>query len=84
MYSASTMNEAILTADSTVAQVLERWQQAAAVFVRFRMACVGCPLASFESLESAAQTYGITPEMLVCEIAAVIANPDKAEEQDEQ
>ncbi len=83
MYSASTMNEAILTADSTVAQVLERWQQAATVFVRFRMACVGCPLASFETVGTAAQTYGITPEMLVCEIAAAVAN-FKAEEQDEQ
>ncbi len=66
--------------DMTVAQVLDRWQQTAAVFVRFRMACVGCPLSCFESLEGAAQTYGLPPEQLIREIAAVIV-PGENEQQ---
>ncbi len=50
---------AALAPNLTVAELLNRWAQAASVFVNFRMACVGCPLASFETLDSAAKVYGL-------------------------
>ncbi|MGC8915440.1 MAG: DUF1858 domain-containing protein [Thermoanaerobaculum sp.] len=56
----------------TVEELLERFPQAARVFVRFRMACVGCPMASFDSLEVAARTYGVPWAAFAAELAAAI------------
>ncbi len=43
----------------TVAEVIDRCPQAASVFTRFRMACVGCPMAPFETLGEAVAVYRI-------------------------
>jgi len=32
------------------------------------MACVGCPMAAFETLVEAAQVYGLTPEAVLQEL----------------
>ncbi len=74
------MNESNLSADLTVAEVLNRWNGAATAFVRLRMACVGCPLASFETLEAAAGSYGLAPDLLLAEIAACILEERRIEE----
>ncbi len=66
------MNELVLSPALTIAEVLNRHALAATVLIRFRMACVGCPLSCFESLESAAQTYGLEPELLMAEIRTAI------------
>ncbi len=74
------MNDPVLSPGLTVAEVLNRWNVAAAVLIRFRMACVGCPLSGLESLELAAQTYGLEPELLMAEIRAAIARECESEE----
>jgi len=43
----------------TVAEVLDRWPQTIPVFFRHRMACVGCAMASFETLADVAAVYGL-------------------------
>ncbi len=50
--------------DMTVAGVLSRWPLAARVFVRRRMACVGCAMARFERVADAARIYGVKPAVL--------------------
>ncbi len=66
------MNELVLSPALTIAEVLNRHALAATVSIRFRMACIGCPFSYFESLESAAQTYGLEPELLMAEIRTAI------------
>jgi len=44
--------------DLTAAALLSRWPQTIPVFLRRRMACVGCALARLESL-AAANAYGL-------------------------
>lgn len=51
--------------DMTVEEVLERWPALARVFVRRRMACVGCAMARFERLSDVARIYGVPPATLV-------------------
>jgi hybrid cluster-associated redox disulfide protein len=46
----------------TVAETLSRYPGSAAVFGRFRMACVGCVMAPFETLSEAAEVYGVDPQ----------------------
>ncbi|MGE5139370.1 MAG: hypothetical protein ACM3JD_07915 [Rudaea sp.] len=67
-YSAPTVNETPIPIDLTVEQALARGPGAVSVFVRFRMACVGCPMAIFDTLEEAATNYGIAPRMLAAAI----------------
>jgi hybrid cluster-associated redox disulfide protein len=46
-------------ADLTVADLLGIWPQAAPVFVRHRLACVGCSLARFDRISDVASNYGL-------------------------
>ncbi len=74
------MDDLALSPALTVAQVIDRWNTAAISFVRLRMACVGCPLSSMESLESAAMSYGIAPDLVIGEIQRAIAIDRMVEE----
>ncbi len=67
------MSQPQFSSDLTVAEVLKRWEQTAAAFIRLRMACVGCPMSPFETLETAAQIYGLPPAALIRELQAAVA-----------
>ncbi len=43
----------------TVQQLLDHWPQAVPFFVRSRLACVGCPMAKYDSLQDVADNYGL-------------------------
>jgi hybrid cluster-associated redox disulfide protein len=45
--------------DMLVADVLARWPQTAPVFLRRRLACVGCSLARFEQIADVAAAYSL-------------------------
>lgn len=51
----------------TVHDAVTRCPVAASVFTRFRMACVGCAMAPFETLEEAAASYRLNPDALIDE-----------------
>jgi hybrid cluster-associated redox disulfide protein len=59
------MSETIPSPKWTVADLLSRYPQTAAVFSRFRMACVGCTMAPFETLADAAAAYQLRPDVLL-------------------
>ena len=48
--------------DLTVSEILQRWPQTAEVFLRYRMACVGCAIAPFETLSEVCEIYRLNPE----------------------
>jgi hybrid cluster-associated redox disulfide protein len=52
----------------TLAELTSRWPQAILVLARRRMACPGCSLAAFETLEEACRIYGISIDQLLEEI----------------
>ncbi len=54
-----------------VAEVLSSHPVAVSVFLRHRMACVGCLMARFETLEDAARVYGVPLDELCIELAGV-------------
>jgi hybrid cluster-associated redox disulfide protein len=56
----------------TIAEILGRWPQATSVFTRLRMACVGCPMAAFETPAEAAKAYGLAPEAVLGALARAI------------
>ena len=56
----------------TVAEVLDRWPQTIPVFFRHRMACVGCAMASFETLADVAAIYGLRLGQFLSELQQTI------------
>ena len=53
------MKKSTLTPDMTVDQVMKRWPASIRVFMDFRMGCVGCPIATFHSVDEARREHGI-------------------------
>jgi hybrid cluster-associated redox disulfide protein len=62
----------IAIAGQTVADVLACWPQTAPVFMRYRLACVGCSLARFEIITDVAAIYGINPAGFLHELQQAI------------
>lgn len=71
------MNCPQLHSQSIVADVLHCWRQTIPVFLRHHMACVGCPMAGFESLEGAAAVYGLELEHFLDELQQIIESTNK-------
>lgn len=67
-------------AGSVVAFVMERWPETAPIFLRLKMACVGCDVAPFETVAEAAAAYGIAVERLVAELQAAVIGRESAGE----
>ena len=55
----------VIERDMTVERLLMLWPQTARVFIDKRMACVGCPVAGFETIEEVAAIYEQDPEAFV-------------------
>ncbi len=62
----------LLTPQSSVAELLERCPQVIPIFLKNRMSCVGCNMASFETLEDAARIYGVNLEQFMQELTRLI------------
>ncbi len=62
----------VLTPDLTVAEIMERWPATIAVFLAYRMACVGCFMAPFDTLAEAAGNYRLDVDELLRALQARI------------
>ena len=61
----------------TVAEVLARWPQAIPVFLRHRMACVGCAITPFETLAEVATIYKLDLDCFLRELVQIIDQAEK-------
>lgn len=57
-----------------ITDVLERWPETAEVFYEHTMACVGCAVAPFYTINDAAIVYNLSPEALIEEFLAIIGS----------
>lgn len=57
-----------LSPDLTVQQILDRWPQSAPFFIRSRLACVGCPMAKFDTLQDVADNYRLRLPILLSDL----------------
>ncbi len=63
----------------TVDQVLARWPQTLAVFMRHHMACAGCAMAPFETVAEAAAIYHLELPRFLGALYPAIALSDEKE-----
>lgn len=55
----------VLTADSTIADLLREKPESAQVLFRFGMGCLGCAIANNETIREAAQAHGVPLEEML-------------------
>jgi hybrid cluster-associated redox disulfide protein len=65
------MRKSAFTLDMTVEQVMNRWPDSIRVFLDFRMSCVGCPIASFHSIEEASREHQIDGSAFLAALRSV-------------
>ena len=71
------MEQPKLAPDLMVADVLACWPQTIAVFIRRRMACVGCPIAPFETLAEVAAIYELDLACFLHELEQAIGREER-------
>ncbi len=67
-----------IDAQLTVSDLVTAWQETIPVFIRHRMACVGCPVSPFETLENVAVTYGLKLDAFLSELEAAISEHEQS------
>ena len=60
------------TPDMTVDQVMNHWPASIRVFIDFRMGCVGCPIATFHSVDEASREHEIDPDAFLLALRAAV------------
>ncbi|MBX6329635.1 MAG: DUF1858 domain-containing protein [Pseudolabrys sp.] len=48
-----------IEADMLVDRVMREWPATIRVFLDFRMSCVGCPIAAFQTVDEACREHGV-------------------------
>ena len=66
-----------LKPDLTVSEVLERWPQTVSAFQRFKTACVGCTMASFDTLRDVARIYNFELEVVMTAMQEAIVESEE-------
>jgi hybrid cluster-associated redox disulfide protein len=64
----TTMTTTMIDATSTVDDLVTAYPMVTRAFIARRMHCVGCELARFETIASAARHYGASVEVLLADI----------------
>ena len=60
------------TPDMTVDHVMNRWPASIRVFMAFRMGCIGCPIATFHSVDEAGREHKIDTAALLRALQASV------------
>ncbi|WP_249134928.1 DUF1858 domain-containing protein [Bradyrhizobium sp. AUGA SZCCT0222] len=66
------MKKSMPTPDMMVDQVMNRWPASIRVFMDFRMGCVGCPIATFHSIDEASREHEVDGGAFLTALRAVV------------
>lgn len=74
------MTDPLLKLEMTIEEVLEAWPETAVIFQDYAAACIGCDLASFCTLNEAANEYQITPHTFLQDLQRCIQENDQGKD----
>ncbi|NPV78332.1 MAG: DUF1858 domain-containing protein [Anaerolineae bacterium] len=72
------MTDYSFTPETSVNDLVQKWPQVIPVFIQFHMACVGCSMSAFETLEDAANIYAIDPQLFMQRLEEAIRESSPA------
>jgi len=58
----------LLILDLIVADVIDKWPQTIPVFMKYRLGCIGCAMAPFDTLADVLNNYNLKPDSLLSEL----------------
>lgn len=58
----------MVTKEMSISEVLQMDMGTAPIFLNMGMHCLGCPMASAESIEDACATHGINPDEIIAKL----------------
>lgn len=58
----------MVTKEMSISEVLQMDMGTAPIFLSMGMHCLGCPMASAESIEDACATHGINPDEIIAKL----------------
>jgi len=61
-----------ITEDMTIKEVIDTYPEAAMVFMKYNVGCIGCLAASFEKVKDIATVHGIDIKALVKDLNEII------------
>lgn len=62
----------VITKNMSIIEVVQKYPQAAEVFFRHGMGCLGCAAAQFENIEQGAQAHGIDINALIDDLNKIV------------
>jgi len=62
----------VITKDTPIGQVVQKYPKTVEVFLRHGLMCFGCAIAQYENVEQGAVAHGIDAEALVKDLNAVV------------
>jgi hybrid cluster-associated redox disulfide protein len=70
--------ETIMTIESNslVDDVMRRWPVTIRVFLRYKMHCVGCPIACFHAVDDACREHGTDCDSFLADLRTAIGMPE--------
>jgi hybrid cluster-associated redox disulfide protein len=63
-----------LSPELNVEYVLSRWPETIPVFLKYRMGCVGCTMASYETLSNAAKIYKLPLNIFIQDLQIAVSS----------
>ena len=67
-----------ITKDMPIGQIVQKHPETIAVFLQYRLGCVGCAAAHFENLEQGAIAHGIDINTLTKALNEAVSQPAEA------
>ena len=64
-----------ISLNMSVLFLLEQWPETAPVFLKHRMACVGCSMSTFETLSDALHIYRLDAELFLKDLNKALERP---------
>jgi hybrid cluster-associated redox disulfide protein len=73
------MENKILSLDCTVADLLRDWPETIPVFIGYRLSCVGCEMAPFDTLADVIKIYQLQADLFLKDLEKAITTSLKVE-----
>lgn len=67
-----------ITKDMSIREAVENYPQIAPIFIQHGMGCLGCAIASFETIEEGALAHGIDVDALIADLNAALEEEEPA------
>jgi len=61
-----------LAADDIVDEVMRKWPSAIAVFLKYELKCVGCPIGPFHTIEDACREHSVDCAVFIADLQRAV------------